>query len=799
MLRIQRYITYPTVMLGFALGIGMPANSQTILIDGSTPTLVNGENGCSGTCTVTGGALSGDNLFHNFTHFGVDSNATVTFDDPGVQNIITRVTGSDTSLIDGVLSTSPNSSADLFVFNPNGIRFGDGASLQVGGSFFASTASDITFADGNQVGIGGSPDILTVSVPTGLQMGENPGSIMADSATLTVPFGETIALVGGDISLNGSTLTAASGQVLLGGVGSNASVLLDQNAGDITLDYSQTEAFSNIDLTNGTTVSVTGPDAGIIQLQGAQLTLSQASNLHAFTADAGGGEIQLRGTEAIRMTDAGTEALSAILPPAEGNGSDLVTVETPELTLFAGAQIGLTMVGSGDAGQVQVTAGSVLIDDGSDFGPSAIFSTVEGPGSGQGGELIVNTDHLRISNGGSLVASTFAPGDAGDLIVTAGTIEVDGFNPRGASLIGSASEAPPFAVTGLSPEIPPDGSGIGGNIILETDRLSVVNGGQVTVGTNSNNPAGSLSITATESVNLQGQVSNGRSGLFASARVGSGDGGNISVTTDQLRLEDGATINVSNASSSALSQVPQGSGSAGNIDIIANDVLLNSDSVITADTLNGDRANIAIQSETLTLQDSSITTDATGTATGGNITITSSVLSLLDDSDIAANALFNFGGQVTINSQRLLQSPESSITATSALGAEFNGVVELNTPDVPTEQVQQQEENPTETKQIVAACEQLTENELVVTGRGGLPADPTQILMGSSVWTDIRGGSTMIESRSSELSSETEAQAGINEAQGLARNAEGQLTLVAQTGSFSDLTLASGHQTSLCR
>jgi len=85
------------------------------------------------------GEQRGGNLFHSFERFGIGRGETATFTGPdGIDNVISRVTGGERSEIDGTLhSTIPG--ADVWLLNPSGVVFGEGAQLDVPASFHAST------------------------------------------------------------------------------------------------------------------------------------------------------------------------------------------------------------------------------------------------------------------------------------------------------------------------------------------------------------------------------------------------------------------------------------------------------------------------------------------------------------------------------------------------------------------------------------------------------------------------------------------------------------------------------------
>ena len=113
---------------------------------------------------ITGGTQAGRNLFHSFQQFSVPTGGTASFNNGlDIQNIISRVTGGEASNIDGLIKAS--GTANLFFLNPNGIVFGRNASLNIGGSFVATTANAIQFGNIGTLSasVPNNPALLTVN------------------------------------------------------------------------------------------------------------------------------------------------------------------------------------------------------------------------------------------------------------------------------------------------------------------------------------------------------------------------------------------------------------------------------------------------------------------------------------------------------------------------------------------------------------------------------------------------------------------------------------------------------------
>ncbi|MBO9998380.1 MAG: S-layer family protein [Cyanobacteria bacterium SID2] len=709
--------------------------------------------------TIEGGTEAGSNLFHSFQDFSVPTGSEAFFNNATtVENILTRVTGGNISNIDGLIRA--NGTANLFLLNPNGIVFGPNAQLNIGGSFFGTTASSLVFENGLEFSAT-SPEarpLLSVNVPIGLQMGQNPEDIRVrgtghnltfrsiegqlfppferenNPLALTVRPGQTLALIGGDVTLEGGQLVAQKGRVELGSVRSGRVSLSDTASGWV-FDYGNATNFGNIQLSQQAAVDASGAGRGGIFLTGRQVSLTDGSVALIQNAEATpAGTIAVTALESLELigTTPDGSVRSSLHTETDYTGigaSGNIHVSTGRLLLDDGAQIMSRTFGIGEAGNITVEASdSIQILGTSPLNSwffSSIFAIGSGDSFGNSGDINISTGQLTILDGGIISAGAFGDGSAGTLTVRAAeSVEIIGRDP----IFESPSD---LSVSSFR-------SGDAGNLLVETQRLVMRNGGRVRASTIGLGNAGSIMVNASQLVEVSSNSTIESSANFPSAvarEVGvegnpSGQAGGITIDTERLIVRDGGEVTVQNI----------GEANGGKLQVNANSILLDGEGTLTASTASGEGGNIQLSlDDSLLLRNGSfISAEAGGADNGGNIAIDAETIALLEGSSIDANAFEGSGGNIEIATQGLFLSPDSSITASSQLGVD--GIVTVTQPEIDTSSalVSLSDAPIDPTTQIVSACSVAAENTFVVNGNGGLPPDPTDVLRGEDIWVDLR-------------------------------------------------------------
>lgn len=617
---------------------------QTLPINSQVTT--NGNN-----ILIEGGTTAGKNLFHSFESFSITKvNQAVFNPASAVDNIIGRITGKSISDIDGVLRV--NSNANLLLLNPNGIIFGPNSSLDINGSFLASTAKGVQFQDGSLFNATPSqpPPLLTISQPTGLQFsGPQTGQIVVQGR-LAVPPSQTLALVGSNVLFNGGTAIAESGRIEIGSV-SKGTVTLTPSTIGWHLGYSQVQGFSDIQMLSESAIlnpnSVSNPLGGI-QVQGRQIRLSQSEIRAQTLSDQPGADINIDATQSL---DIGGEVdnffpfsswvANVVEKDANGKGGR-ININVSNISIREGGRIQTLSLGDGSAGNVQVNADTLLLSGAAsptvntrqEFGNNLNTRiSSENFGKGEGGRVDINTASLTLLDGGRIttVVGPFASRKGGDVAVNASQFifakEVNPFSIDSSSNISSITF----------------GFGDGGDVKVSTQRLHLVNGAQISTRgikisfgnqgfTPGSGNVGNVTVKADQSITITGasQLAPDFISLLGSITNGTGKGGNVSVFTQNLTVEDGGSLS-SAVFSSAINSGPRppniGEGNGGNLTInatksvkvigINNSPFNPSPSILGSFTLGpGNAGNTTVNTQQLTVLDGGQVN--TGTLASGN-------------------------------------------------------------------------------------------------------------------------------------------------------------------------------------
>lgn len=361
-----------------------------------------------------------------------------------------------------------------------------------------------------------------------------------------------------------------------------------------------------------------------------------------------------------------------------------IAVQGRSITVAEQSAIANFSLGHSSTGSIALSA--------SDFvaitGTGILFSAF----AGDGASLSITTRQLTVEAGALISGGTFGAGDGGRLTINASDA---------VTITGSGRFVPSLITTST------EGSGVGGDLIINTRQLTVSDGAQI-----------------------------------QAVSFGSGAGGSLAIDTDLLSINDGGRVGVDSF----------GPGDSGTLAVNARSLRLDNGARLTATAAFGNGGNIRLDDlETLVLRRGSVISAQAGIGDGqgdgGNIAINSDfiVAAPLEDSDIIARAAQGHGGNIIIETRGLYGIAErraiagnrtNDIDASSEFGV--SGTIAVN--QLPTDVDQTLIELPGQVLEsdagVVQGC-QAKGNRFVITGRGGLPAAPTEAVEMTSPLVDL--------------------------------------------------------------
>ncbi len=604
-------------------------------------TVVNGNvqfhrDGATTTIQASNGAII------NYTSFDIHTNETVQFVQPSATSrVLNRIQSVAPTNIDGTLRAN----GIVYIVNPSGVIFGQGAVLDVAGIYAAAASiSNQDFINGLNHFTDAAGNVENYGTITGSAVNligkhvANHGSIIAPAGMVTMAAGEDILLgeFGGHVMVkvegsgeaaegaqapaetpgveNTGSIEAPGGKVLLG-AGDVYSIAARHSgriqAKDVTIEGAagKTQVSGSID-----TSGATGGDVKVlgekVELTGADIDAS---------GEAGGGKILVGGDYQGRNPDVRNAARTYVDAEtalradatAAGDGGTIV-VWADDLTVFGGSA-SVRGAGGGDGGLIETSGKNMLFVTGS--------ATIDlaAPG-GSAGEWLLDPANVTLSDAATANMAgdpDWAPTDSsatGNVQISAietvlngaggGTVTVTTTND-GASggEVGTLTVSDPIDVD-LS-----DAGATTSTLTLTADDLIDISNTVTLTTTDDPGDTFNLNLNATAGVDINAAISNtSGSGLINLGTTGTtfdNTGGAITTT--------GGTVSILNSGAITIGAAVATAGA---------DIAITGSTVDVNNTLNAGAGTVRINATSTVGQTAAITAAALGIVADDAITLT---------------------------------------------------------------------------------------------------------------------------------------------------------------------------------
>jgi filamentous hemagglutinin family protein len=620
------------------------------------------------------GRLVGDNLFHSFSHFSVNKGEKATFySSDNINNIISRVTGNDISLIDGPLrsfinGSSKTSPANFYLINPNGIMFGSNARLDIGGSFYVLTCDYLKMDDGQTYDIHSDNPVLSMDSPYAFGFLEkSSGKIEIDGGDtnfeLNVDFKQQITLIGKGIDIKNSFVSAPEGQIFIASISGACEIIPTSNGYENmdTIDRNPISIVKNSEL------NVSGNGSGDIFVMGAHVLFSE-SYIEARTEGKQNGGLTLIDASSVRFENKAQIYSDNISYPDITSLNDYyggnVRIQSSGDVVFTNKskiEIGAVSTHNRDlfchAGSVEIEASSVSLFDSSIsshslnagktgnidiiakknmlFSHSYLYAetwadTHDASDNRSKTKINIDADSIAFVNNGGIASQTYNYGYGGDIFIHAkNDIHMDTGSIT--SYCHTSIDKPDTIIQGKS-----------GDINIETGSFLMTNQSEMVASTSDQRPGGHIEINVSDRMYLdQSRISSESTALDGGAagkiNINAGDSihlwHNSALTTEAINAEDNESVGKGEIVTTAkntiflmdskiTSSVLGGKENAGNIDTFADTIVMNRSNII-AKADQGRGGNIHIVAEQFIQSADSVVDASSNKGIDGEVTIDS--------------------------------------------------------------------------------------------------------------------------------------------------------------------------------
>jgi len=621
------------------------------------------------------GRTVGGNLFHSFSDFSLQQGESATFTgDNALKNVISRVTGGNVSVIDGLLQSTIGT-ANFYFINPAGITFGANAQVDVPAAFHISSANNLRFADGSQFNAAlSSPSTLSVAEPVGFGFLANQGTVQIQQSQLSFNAANAVSLSGNQVVIEGGVLTNPAGSLQLYSAGESDSKVdltdktITRLAGQTTLNnstldvsgdgaglltlHSGTIDINNSLLSSDNQGSLNADGTQGIKIAATNLNLSNGALLRSAANDAGQGANIAIQAGAVFVD--GQAAKTGLETSANGTGqAGDIHLISEQLDLYYGGVIRSDTFAVGNSGNITLTTAQAKINGLGGAIDTGVLTTTDNGATGHTGAITVHSGDLSLSNRAAISSQSKSAGNAGNVTVAATQLLLDG-QGNGAEISSHAADIN----TGATAQA--------GNVTVTGDTLTLLNGGVIRSHVSTLTDAGNISLQANnvlldaQAGVVTGILSTNTNNSWANDNAG--NSGAITIAANKLSLLNGAEI-----SSKTWSR-----GDGGKIHISAGDILI-------------DPLQTPLDRTVAFSGGSGIFSDAQGFSSGkaGTIDIQAKQLTVLNGGKISSDALLDStgaAGKVTVKTTDLnLVNAGTISSSTKSVGNAGNVSVHANT------------------------------------------------------------------------------------------------------------------------
>ena len=468
------------------------------------------------------------------------------------------------------ISSNPieNAAGTLDITSSNIAVDGDGAGqiiinagdTRISDSSFVTTGNTGARAPNSNAGI----TMVISSLLVDASLVATSGFSSGDSGDISVSATDAVNVINGGNILTDTNDSGHAGNIVY--PQKNAVNLLD--GGMISSITSASSDAGNLDVRTG-----------VLTIDSQSMALRTGVSSDAAPDSTGSaGNINVSATEMVYVLNGGVIGSRTL---GGGNSGNINVSATETIKILNGGLISSDTLASGNAGAVSVQARNLTINrQGGDF--AGVFSEANLNSSGDAGTVDVSVSGLLdIVNGGLISTSTFSQGDAGDINVTAGHLVINNQNSNlnnglaSTAFPDSLGQAGNITVnvgslsmfnggiinTASFPDVDPDTLLLirPTEITISADDVTVVDDSFILTLSVSNVPAASINIKAsnrlflkssninTEAINNAdgGDISlSGRSAIIQDSQIrttvrGQGDGGDIAMDFKNLVLDTG--------------------------------------------------------------------------------------------------------------------------------------------------------------------------------------------------------------------------------------------------------------------